>query len=147
MEYLVLILLVDKKIIFNDHLWCWSLFCFSLLGLHFFELIWRYKAAGLYNKQSSIFGFFDTNLSFHKTMFVAGCNSIIVLAVWCEPLYFSADIFVAQIAFGAHDLHVFKDIFLGIKLPGDVFLIIVKNNLNLLLFGLWSDICVKRDPL
>ena len=66
-------------------------------------------------------------------MLVTVGGTVIVLAVGRKPFYPALDIAMANIALGAHDLHVLKYILLGIELPGDVLGIIVKNNANLLL--------------
>ena len=68
-----------------------------------------------------------------------------MLAVWCKPLNLSSDIMMTQITLCAHNLHVFQNIFLGIKFPRNVFLIIVEGDPDLLFPGFGCHICVKRN--
>ena len=78
-----------------------------LFLFHLFHIFVGNKPAGLYHEKISIFRLFDPDLGLHKAVFVAKRSAVIVFAVWSKPLDLPADILFADIAFGAHDIHVF----------------------------------------
>ena len=116
-----------------------------LFLFHLFHIFVGNKPAGLYHEKISILCLFDPDLGLHKTMFIAKGSAVIVFAIWSEPLDLPADILFAYVAFGAHDIHIFQDVFFVKKLSGYVLGIGIKYNPDLLLLGLWGHIGVKRD--
>ena len=94
------------------------------------------EPAGLNYIEFIVLSLLDADLGFHEAVLFAVRNGIVVFAVRGKPLDDPLKVLFTEIAPGAHDLDILKDIFLVGKLTGYVLLVVVEDDPYFLFLGL-----------
>ena len=107
-------------------------------------VILRNKFRCFHHINKIVFRFPYPYLWLHMSMDRAMRNTIIMFSIGGKPSYFSPDIFMADITFCADHFPIFQCALFIRKFPGNIFHVIMKHDINLLLLICRKNIRVYR---